>query len=218
MDGRHGANSIIVDQIADALNFHIGVTDSVVSNTFVRNSGDDGLAMWSERVPNAGNMFDRNTVQTPTLANGIAIYGGTDTTVSNNLVADPIREGSGCTPDRGSARSRSPGRSPSRTTRPCARAPTSSTGTSGSARSGSTRSTARSTGRHPGDRRPLPRQHLQRDHDGVGLAGEGPVLDHGRALRGRPGRRHGNVGGQRPRRPARRRSRTSTPATSARSA
>jgi hypothetical protein len=33
-------------------------------------------------------------VQTPTLANGIAIYGGTDTTVSNNLVADTIREGS----------------------------------------------------------------------------------------------------------------------------
>ena len=42
-----------------------------------------------------GNTFDHNTVQTPTLANGIAIYGGTDNTVSNNLVADPIREGSG---------------------------------------------------------------------------------------------------------------------------
>jgi hypothetical protein len=34
-------------------------------------------------------------VQTPVLANGIALYGGTDNTVSNNLVADPIREGSG---------------------------------------------------------------------------------------------------------------------------
>ena len=34
-------------------------------------------------------------MQTPVLANGIAIYGGTDNTVSNNLVADPIREGSG---------------------------------------------------------------------------------------------------------------------------
>ena len=45
--------------------------------------------------PNANNTFDHNTVQTPTLANGIAIYGGTDNTVSNNLVADPIREGSG---------------------------------------------------------------------------------------------------------------------------
>ncbi|MEV7403752.1 glycosyl hydrolase family 28-related protein [Streptomyces sp. NPDC091267] len=84
----------VVDQIADAINFHTGVTDSRVADTFVRNSGDDGLAMWSEKTANARNTFDHNTVQTPVLANGIAIYGGTDNTVSNNLVADPIREGS----------------------------------------------------------------------------------------------------------------------------
>ncbi|WP_329084051.1 glycosyl hydrolase family 28-related protein [Streptosporangium sp. NBC_01469] len=88
-------NNIIVDQIADALNFHGGVTNSVVSNNFTRNTGDDGLALWSEKIANAGNTFDHNTVQTPTLANGIAVYGGTDNTISNNLVADPIREGSG---------------------------------------------------------------------------------------------------------------------------
>jgi hypothetical protein len=89
------ANNVIVDQIADALNFHTGVTKSVVRNNFIRNTGDDGLAMWSEKTADAGNTFDHNTVQTPTLANGIAIYGGTDNTVSGNLVADPIREGSG---------------------------------------------------------------------------------------------------------------------------
>jgi hypothetical protein len=88
-------DNIIVDQVADALNFHVGVTDSVVANNFVRNTGDDGLAMWAEREQNARNTFDHNTVQTPVLANGIALYGGTDNTVSNNLVADPIREGSG---------------------------------------------------------------------------------------------------------------------------
>ncbi|MEV4751578.1 glycosyl hydrolase family 28-related protein [Streptosporangium amethystogenes subsp. fukuiense] len=87
-------NNVVVDQIADGLNFHTGVTNSVVSNNFIRNSGDDGLAMWSEKTSNAGNTFDHNTVQTPVLANGIAVYGGTDNTVSNNLVADPIREGS----------------------------------------------------------------------------------------------------------------------------
>ena len=65
-----------------------------MQNTFVRNTGDDGLAMWSEHTGDAGNTFDHNTVQTPTLANGIAIYGGTDNTVSNNLIADPLREGS----------------------------------------------------------------------------------------------------------------------------
>ena len=40
--------NVIVDQIADALNFHIGVTDSIVRDNFVRNTGDDGLAMWAE--------------------------------------------------------------------------------------------------------------------------------------------------------------------------
>ncbi|GAA5008950.1 glycosyl hydrolase family 28-related protein [Kitasatospora paranensis] len=87
-------NNQIADQIADGINFHTGVTDSVVSNNFIRNTGDDGLAMWSEKTEDARDTFDHNTVQTPVLANGIAIYGGTDNTVSNNLIADPIREGS----------------------------------------------------------------------------------------------------------------------------
>ncbi len=88
-------NNIIVDQVADGINFHTGVTNSLVQNNFIRNTGDDALAMWSEKTADANDTFDHNTVQTPVLANGIAIYGGTDNTVSNNLVADPIREGSG---------------------------------------------------------------------------------------------------------------------------
>ncbi|GIF19622.1 hypothetical protein BJ973_006667 [Actinoplanes tereljensis] len=87
-------NNVIVDQIADGLNFHTGVTNSVARNNFLRNTGDDALAMWAEGTTNANNTFDHNTVQTPVLANGIAIYGGTDITVSGNLIADPIREGS----------------------------------------------------------------------------------------------------------------------------
>ena len=53
------------------------------------------MAMWSQTTEDANDTFDHNTVQTPVLANGIALYGGTDNTVSNNLIADPIREGSG---------------------------------------------------------------------------------------------------------------------------
>ncbi|WP_237689064.1 glycosyl hydrolase family 28-related protein [Cellulomonas fulva] len=87
-------NSVIVDQLADGLNFHTGVTDSVAVNNVVRNTGDDALAMWADGTTNARNVFRRNTVQSPTLANGIAIYGGTDITVAKNLVADPLREGS----------------------------------------------------------------------------------------------------------------------------
>ncbi|MER7575914.1 glycosyl hydrolase family 28-related protein [Streptomyces sp. NPDC126514] len=87
-------DNVITDQIADGLNFHTGVTDSRVHNNFVRNTGDDGLAMWSRKTADANNVFSRNTVQSPTLANGIALYGGRDNTVSGNLVADPVREGS----------------------------------------------------------------------------------------------------------------------------
>jgi hypothetical protein len=95
MDNLRITDNIIADQVADAITFHTGVTNSVARNNFVRNSGDDGLAMWSEGTANAGNTFARNTVQTPVLANGIALYGGTDNTVSGNLVADSVREGSG---------------------------------------------------------------------------------------------------------------------------
>ena len=87
--------NVVVDQIADGINFHTGVTDSLVRGNFFRNTGDDAMAMWAEKEQNARNVYDRNTVQTPVLANGIALYGGDGNTVSNNLVADPIREGSG---------------------------------------------------------------------------------------------------------------------------
>lgn len=87
-------NNVIADQIADGLNFHTGVTHSLVGNNVVRNTGDDALAMWSEKTEDADNTVDHNTIQTPVLANGIALYGGTDNTISANLIADPIREGS----------------------------------------------------------------------------------------------------------------------------
>ncbi|MEV5552333.1 glycosyl hydrolase family 28-related protein [Nonomuraea wenchangensis] len=84
----------IVDQIADAINFHTGVTNSVIAGNVIRNTGDDAIALWSDRSADAGNRVERNTVQSPVLANGIAVYGGRDNTVSGNLVADPVREGS----------------------------------------------------------------------------------------------------------------------------
>ncbi|MFI7340924.1 glycosyl hydrolase family 28-related protein [Streptomyces sp. NPDC050085] len=87
--------NVVADQIADGLNLHTGVTDSTVSHNFFRNTGDDALALWSEKSADARNVVAHNTVQTPVLANGIAVYGGTDNTVTGNLIADPVREGSG---------------------------------------------------------------------------------------------------------------------------
>ena len=85
----------VLDQTADGLNLHDGVTDSTVSNNFVRNTGDDGLALWAERHQEVGNSFTHNTVILPILANSIAIYGGQDITVSDNVVADTQTQGGG---------------------------------------------------------------------------------------------------------------------------
>ena len=73
---------------ADGVNFHNGVTNSRVTNSDVRNAGDDALATWAEQNADANDTFDHNTVQYPILANGIAIYGGHDNFVTDNRVID----------------------------------------------------------------------------------------------------------------------------------
>jgi alpha-1,3-glucanase-like protein len=95
MDGITITGLRIVDNTADGLNFRGGVSKAVVENTFVRNSGDDGLAMWSHRRANHDNAFRSNTVIAPILANGVAIYGGRDIEVRGNLVADTVTQGGG---------------------------------------------------------------------------------------------------------------------------
>ncbi|WP_049578751.1 glycosyl hydrolase family 28-related protein, partial [Streptomyces sp. SBT349] len=95
MDNLTIRDSRILDQTADGVNFHIGVTDSTVTNTFVRNTGDDALAMWAERVPNVGNSFTFNTVVLPILANNIVTYGGRDITIADNVVSDTVTNGGG---------------------------------------------------------------------------------------------------------------------------
>ena len=85
----------VTDCTADGLNFRRGVSDAVVEDSFWRNTGDDALAAWSHHDADHHIVFDRNTVIAPILANGIAIYGGHDITVSRNLVADTLTEGGG---------------------------------------------------------------------------------------------------------------------------
>ncbi len=92
-------NVRIRNVLADGINFHRAVTNSTVTQSIFRNTGDDALAMWSHTdttsSPNANNSFTYNRVEIPVLANGIAIYGGRDITVSNNYVADQQAEGGG---------------------------------------------------------------------------------------------------------------------------
>jgi hypothetical protein len=78
----------IRDTTADGINFHDGVTNSKVTNSDLRNLGDDGLATWADQNADANDSFDHDTVQYPILANGIAIYGGHDNFVTDNRVID----------------------------------------------------------------------------------------------------------------------------------
>jgi len=95
MDNLTIANSRILDMTADGVNFHKGVTNSTVTNTYLRNTGDDGLAEWSDTTKNANDSFTNNTVAVPVLANNIALYGGTDMTVTGNLLSDTVTNGGG---------------------------------------------------------------------------------------------------------------------------
>jgi hypothetical protein len=88
----------IRDTTADGINFHGGVTNSTVTNSDIRNTGDDGIATWADSGigADANDTISHTTVQLQMLANGIAIYGGHDNTVSGNLVVDTgINQGGG---------------------------------------------------------------------------------------------------------------------------
>jgi hypothetical protein len=90
----------IRDTTADGINFHGGVTDSTVTDSNIRNTGDDGIATWADSSigADAYDTISDNTVQLQQLANGIAIYGGNNNTVTGNLVQDTgINQGGGIT-------------------------------------------------------------------------------------------------------------------------
>ncbi|MER6286103.1 discoidin domain-containing protein [Streptomyces sviceus] len=88
-------NNRFLDMTADGLNLNGNARGVRVRNNFLRNQGDDALAMWSLYAPDTNSSFENNTITQPNLANGIAIYGGTDIAVRNNLVFDTNALGSG---------------------------------------------------------------------------------------------------------------------------
>lgn len=90
-------NTEILDTDADGINFNGNATDSTVKDVLVRNTGDDGLAIWSYPAADSGDTFSHDTVEQPNLANGIAAYGGTNDTITDDVVADTNALGSGIT-------------------------------------------------------------------------------------------------------------------------
>ncbi|WP_329541766.1 CBM35 domain-containing protein [Streptomyces sp. NBC_01358] len=85
----------IRDTFADGVNLHKGTAGSEVSQSSIRNTGDDGLAMFSEAQAVTDCAFRFNTVQLPLLANTVGIYGGHANRVEDNLLADTVTGSSG---------------------------------------------------------------------------------------------------------------------------
>ena len=89
------SNLIIRNVTADGVNFHQAITNSSVTQSLIRNTGDDGLAMWTHGLNDKNNTFSFNRVEMPVLANGIAIYGGKDNNITDNYVGDQETAGGG---------------------------------------------------------------------------------------------------------------------------
>jgi hypothetical protein len=85
----------IQDTVADGINFDGGITDSSVTNAFIRNTGDDGIALWSNGAADSNDIVSHDTVVLPILANNFAVYGGSDNSIVNNYGTDTVTQGGG---------------------------------------------------------------------------------------------------------------------------
>jgi hypothetical protein len=89
----------ILDTTADGINLDAGagaVTNSTVQDSFLRNTGDDSIALWSQAAADTGDLITQNTVDSPGLANNIGIYGGgSGDQITNNLLQDTVQYGGG---------------------------------------------------------------------------------------------------------------------------
>ncbi|HTB34194.1 MAG TPA: hypothetical protein VK842_04990, partial [bacterium] len=74
----------------DGVNFCNGTSASTITQSNFRNTGDDSMASWSTGGTNNADSFTWNTVQCTWRADAIAVYGGTNYTISNNLCTDTL--------------------------------------------------------------------------------------------------------------------------------
>jgi hypothetical protein len=94
-DGLTISDVRIQDLTADGINFDGGITHATVENSYIRNTGDDGLAMWSSGAADSDDSFQHDTVVLPILANNFAIYGGDDNSITHDYATDTVTQGGG---------------------------------------------------------------------------------------------------------------------------
>ncbi len=102
-DGLYAAGMRIRDTYADGINFSTGTRNSMAEQNAIRNTGDDSIAIWSSQPDGvsaddaraSGNTIRFNTVQLPWLADNVAIFGGSDNKVQDNILSDTVGFGAG---------------------------------------------------------------------------------------------------------------------------
>ena len=95
MDSMLVTGTRIRDTYADGMNLYGGTGSSVVEQCLIRNTGDDAIALWSSGMADSNNRIRFNTVGLPWLANNVAVYGGTDNAVTDNILHDTVAFGAG---------------------------------------------------------------------------------------------------------------------------
>jgi hypothetical protein len=93
--GLYVVGARIHDTFADGVNLHKGTAFTRIDQSSIRNTGDDGLAMFSEALAVKNCAFTFDTVQLPMLANAIGIYGGADNRAEDNLLSDTVNASAG---------------------------------------------------------------------------------------------------------------------------
>jgi len=98
LDGIHVVGNRIRNTFADGINLCAGSVNSIVEQNDIRNTGDDAIAFWSWSVYRRTNTNIKvrfNTAGLQWLANGIAVYGGRDFEITDNILYDTVAFGSG---------------------------------------------------------------------------------------------------------------------------
>ncbi|MDI4645286.1 S-layer homology domain-containing protein [Cohnella hashimotonis] len=91
------------DTYADGVHFSTGTKHAMLEHSSVRNTGDDAVALWSDPREGAsdelarteGNVVRFNTIQLPTLADNVAVFGGKDNAIRDNIITDTMGFGAG---------------------------------------------------------------------------------------------------------------------------
>jgi hypothetical protein len=94
-NGLYIGASRICDTMADGINIHGGAQNVVFTQSSVRNTGDDAMAMDSENGTDSGDALTFNTAQVPTLASNAAVYGGGNNRIEDNVLTDTVASGGG---------------------------------------------------------------------------------------------------------------------------